>query len=136
MTNQDKEHLRLLSIFHYVVAGLTFLIGCIPMIHLGMGLAMVYAPHVFQGKGSPPPPFMGYMFAAIGALAILFCWSVAGAVVYAGRCLSARRKYLFCLVMAAIQCMFMPFGTVLGVFTIIVLMRPTVKELFGVTAAG
>jgi hypothetical protein len=36
--------------------------------------------------------------------------------------------------MAAIACMLMPFGTVLGVFTIIVLMRPSVKELFA--AAG
>jgi len=33
--------------------------------------------------------------------------------------------------MAGVECMFMPFGTVLGVFTIIVLMRPSVKEIFG-----
>ena len=33
--------------------------------------------------------------------------------------------------MAGLECIFMPFGTVLGVFTIIVLMRDTVKELFG-----
>jgi hypothetical protein len=36
------------------------------------------------------------------------------------------------LAIAGIECIFIPFGTVLGVFTIIVLMRPTVKELFGV----
>jgi hypothetical protein len=33
--------------------------------------------------------------------------------------------------MAGIECIFMPVGTVLGVFTIIVLMRDSVKELFG-----
>jgi len=33
--------------------------------------------------------------------------------------------------MAAVACAFGPFGTVLGVFTIIVLMRDPVKELFG-----
>jgi hypothetical protein len=37
--------------------------------------------------------------------------------------------------MAAISCIFMPFGTVLGVFTIIVLLRPSVKELFAVNTA-
>ena len=37
--------------------------------------------------------------------------------------------------MAAISCAFMPFGTVLGVFTLIVLLRPGVKELFGVGTA-
>ncbi len=29
-----------------------------------------------------------------------------------------------------LNCLFMPFGTVLGVLTIIVLMRPSVKALF------
>jgi hypothetical protein len=38
--------------------------------------------------------------------------------------------YIFCLVIAAVECIFMPFGTVLGVFTIIVLQRPTVKAMF------
>jgi len=42
--------------------------------------------------------------------------------------------------MACIECLFMPFGTVLGVFTILVLVRESVKQLFGVelpvTAAG
>jgi hypothetical protein len=33
--------------------------------------------------------------------------------------------------MAGIECMFMPFGTVLGVFTIITLTREPVKQLFG-----
>jgi hypothetical protein len=34
------------------------------------------------------------------------------------------------MVIAAIQCAFTPFGTVLGVFTLIVLVRPSVKALF------
>jgi hypothetical protein len=33
--------------------------------------------------------------------------------------------------MACIECLFLPFGTILGVFTIIVLSRESVKELFG-----
>jgi hypothetical protein len=32
--------------------------------------------------------------------------------------------------MAALACTLMPFGTVLGSFTLIVLLRPSVKELF------
>jgi hypothetical protein len=35
--------------------------------------------------------------------------------------------------MAGINCIFIPIGTVLGVFTIIVLTRDSVKELFGET---
>lgn len=33
---KDLEHLRLLSIFHYVVGGLIALFACFPIIHLMM----------------------------------------------------------------------------------------------------
>ena len=48
----------------------------------------------------------------------------------AGRYLLQRTHYTFCLVVAAIACLLMPFGTALGIFTIIVLMRPSVREMF------
>ena len=50
--------------------------------------------------------------------------------VLAGRNLARRRRYLFCQVVAGVGCMFMPFGTVLGVFTLVVLSRPAVRNLF------
>ena len=37
---------------------------------------------------------------------------------------------MYCLVVAAIECLFIPFGTVLGVFTIVVLNRSSVRSLF------
>jgi hypothetical protein len=42
----------------------------------------------------------------------------------------AFSDYTICFVMACGECMFMPFGTVLGVFTILVLNRQSVKGLF------
>ena len=51
----------------------------------------------------------------------------------AGRYLTQHRHYIFCLVMAALSCAFFPFGTVLGVFTIIVLQKDSVRQLFGRT---
>ena len=51
-------------------------------------------------------------------------------VLIAGRFLGRRTHHLYCLVMAGIECCFMPFGTILGVFTIVVLLRPSVKTLF------
>jgi hypothetical protein len=49
----------------------------------------------------------------------------------AGRAIRRRENYTFCVIVAALSCMLMPFGTVLGVLTIVVLMRPSVKEMFG-----
>ena len=49
---------------------------------------------------------------------------------YAGRCISRRQKYTFCLIAAGLNCMHMPIGTILGVFTLIVLTRDSVRQLF------
>jgi hypothetical protein len=62
---------------------------------------------------------------------IISAWALAIAVAMAGSQLKRRAAYNYCLVVAGIECIFMPFGTVLGVLTLIVLMRPSVKALFG-----
>ena len=57
-------------------------------------------------------------------------WTAAVLLAWSGRCLAQRRRYIFCMVMAAIACLFVPLGTVLGVFTIVVLAKPEVKATF------
>jgi len=47
---------------------------------------------------------------------------------------SLHTRYWFAFVMACIECLFIPFGTILGVFTIIVLSRESVKTLFWTVA--
>ncbi|MGD2176073.1 MAG: hypothetical protein PVJ27_11765 [Candidatus Brocadiaceae bacterium] len=129
MTNQDEQYLNLLSIFHYVVGGIAALFACFPIIHVVMGVLMLTG--VMADNGGPPAAF-GIFFVAVGALMVLVGWAFAVLLVLAGYFLSARRHHTFCLVMAAVACIFMPFGTVLGVFTIIVLVRPSVRQLFGI----
>ena len=129
--NQDEEHLRLLSIFHYVCAGLAALFACFPIFHLVLGLVLLLSPESFGTGHNQPPKFLGLFFVVFAACFILLGWAFAAVLAYAGRCLAARKSYTFCLVMAGIACIFMPFGTILGVFSIIVLVRPSVKTLFG-----
>ena len=128
---EDVEHLRLLSIFHYVVAGMMALFALFPVIHLTMGLAMIVAPEKW-GMKTPEEGMVGWFFVAFASVFILFGWTLAACVAFAGRSLGQRRRYVFCMVVAALSCvMCMPFGTVLGVFTIVVLLRPQVKTAFG-----
>ena len=130
-SNQDQQHLNILSIFHYVVGGLTALFACLPIFHLAIGISML------SGGFGPAPSdeafpmqLFGLLFVIVPAIIILLGWALAGAIVVAGIFLSKRQKYTYCLVVAGLECIFMPFGTVLGIFTIIVLVRPTVKALF------
>jgi len=130
--SQDSEHLKLLAIFHYVVAGITALFACIPFLHFFMGLAL--ATGIFPDTDPEAQP-IGIFIMVFAGLFIVAGWTLAALIAYAGRNLQTRRRYTFCLVMAGVECIFMPFGTVLGVFTIIVLMRDSVKLLFGRPAA-
>ena len=129
---QDEHHLQLLSIFHYVVAGMAALFACFPMFHLLFGIVFLLAPESMSGPhGSGPPPlFFGLVFTIIPAMIIVAGWLFALCIFYGGRCIARRSKYRYCLFAAGLSCLFMPIGTVLGVFTIIVLVRPSVKELF------
>jgi hypothetical protein len=129
--NQDEQHLKLLAIFHYIVGGMMAFFSCFPIIHLVLGIVMIVAPEKMDSSGQPPPAFIGWIFALIGGAMILAGWILAACVIAAGRCLAKRTHYMFCFVMAGIQCI-LPFGTVLGVFTIIVLVRDSVKETFSV----
>ena len=126
----DEEQLNLLAIFHYVVAALGGLFSLFPLIHVGLGLMFIFAPEKFD-KGTPPPAFIGWIFVAFASLFIVLGLTFATLTFFAGRSLAKRKRYTFCLVMAGLECMFVPFGTVLGVFTIIVLLRESVKLLFG-----
>lgn len=135
-TAQDLEQLRILGIFHYVVAGMASLMGLFPILHLAVGLGLLFAPEAMFAEASEPFPFpmrlFGLFFAAIPAVMIAGAQALAVTLVMAGKRLRAHSHYTFCQVMAAVSCVFMPFGTVLGIFTLIVLARPSVKTLFGI----
>jgi len=125
--SQDEEHLKLLSIFHYVAGGLTGFFSCFPIIHLTIGIAML------AGAIEGAPRFVGLILMMIALTFIAGGWTLAICMIVSGRRLARRNHYKFCFVIACISCLFMPYGTVLGVFTIIVLVRPTVKEVFGIS---
>ena len=130
--NQDEEHLRLLSLFHYIMAGITAVFSLFPLIHLAIGLLMIFGGDFFKqtGNGNPPPAFIGWFFVFIACFFILIGETVATLIMLNGRFLAKRKHFTFCQVVAIVECIFMPFGTLLGVFTLIVLNRSSVKAMF------
>lgn len=126
----DIEHLTLLSIFHYVAGGMAALFACIPIIHLILGLFFIIDPQTFGPGSGQNAAFFGWLFVILGSAFILLGWTFAVLVLIAGRFIAQRKNYTFCFMVACIECLAVPFGTVLGILTILVLNRRSVKELF------
>ena len=135
--NQDKEHLRLLAIFHYIVAGLAALFSFFPLLYTTIGAIFIFvARHGTPKPGEElPPEFLGWIFVGVGSFLFLLGITMGICILIAGRCLSHHKGYSFTLVMACIECLFIPFGTILGVFTIIALSRESVEALFSTAPA-
>jgi hypothetical protein len=128
--NKDLQHLKILSIFHYILGGLIAAGSSVFIFHFAVGVTMILSP-ASMGAAPSPPPIMGWLFAFLGGAAVLFGWGIGIGLIVAGRFLNRRRHHLFCMVTAGIvAALFHPLGTALGVFTIIVLLRPSVKRLF------
>jgi uncharacterized BrkB/YihY/UPF0761 family membrane protein len=130
--NEDLEHLRLLSIFHYLMAALFALFSLFPVVHLVLGVMMLAGSGEFGAD--PPPAFVGWLVSCVAVFLIFLGLAFSACFALAGRNLARHRSWIFCMVIAGIACTMMPVGTVLGIFTILVLNRPSVRALFEGTA--
>ncbi|MSU57397.1 MAG: hypothetical protein EXS35_04325 [Pedosphaera sp.] len=136
LINRDEEHLRLLGIGYYVFGGFTALMSCLGILYVFIGLIMMGAAATSHRSDSLPPAFFGLFFAAMGAVFTVIGIGLGSLWIFAGRSLSHHKRHMFCMVMAALICLSVPLGTVLGVFTLVVLSRPSVKTIFDRRAAS
>jgi hypothetical protein len=113
--NQDREHLRLLAIFHYVVAGLAALFSFFPLLYTTVGAIFIFAArHGTPKPGEEPPPeLIGWILAIVGSLLFLLGIAIAICILIAGRSLAKRTRYWFAHVVACIECLFIPLRTIL-----------------------
>jgi hypothetical protein len=126
-TPDDLQHLKWISIAHYVYGGLLCFGILWGLFFASMGTFIAQAP---RQPGEPDPAIFSAIFGAIGVFFALIAAAMAVVTFLAGRFLKQRRNHTFCLIIAGLDCLWAPVGTVLGVFTFIVLFRPQVKALF------
>ena len=125
--NETEKQLDLLGLFHFILGGLTALFACLPLIHVGVGAALLRGAF---DSGEAAPRFVGWTFVLMGSLFVLGGWALAAAMVAAGRMLRRRKSRTACQVIAALECLLMPLGTLLGVFTLMALSQDRAQELF------
>jgi hypothetical protein len=129
---RDLEHLKLLAVFHFVLAGMTALGHALFIFYIVFGVMILNGslPGARPGTPGAPPAFLGWFMVGFGSVMVLWGWSLALALGIAGFCLMRRKARTFCCVVAGYSCLHVPFGTALGVCSLLVLLRQTVKDLF------
>ena len=131
----DQEHLNILSIAYLVSAGISACFSLIGVLYAVMGAfaGALIARAPAQPGQAPPPEFMGWIFGAMGLVMFAIMITMATLKFLAYRRLKERRSRVFCMVVAGVACLGIPYGTLLGIFTFVVLSRPSVARLFEVT---
>ena len=128
---RDQEHLKLLSIFHFVFGGLALLgIGFLG-VHYFIMHTVFSNPDMWNSHKAPMPP-KAFLDAFIWFYLFMGLLLLAGFVlnVLSGLYLRQKKHRFFSLIVGGLNCLQIPFGTALGVFTIIVLTRDTVRERY------
>jgi len=137
----DDEQLRVLSVLYLVYGGLAACVclGAVTFLFAGGIAVAAGAASASAAPASAPwnavgAGCAGCVFGAIGAgLSVLF--GLAAALrIFTGWALRQRRYYTFCLVSAGITALGIPLGALLGVSTLIVLLRPSVERRFSEAA--
>ena len=146
---RDEEHLKGLVVGHYIMAGLSALGAVQVLVYgllgrkllqqldedlnaglgdltdaTGMGDPSMSAAAMFEGLDSAVMVLMVSLGVLSIATTVGFWW--------VARMLGRRQWWTFCYLTGWGELFFVPFGTILGIFTLIVLSRPSVKQHFGV----
>ncbi len=131
----DEEHLKLLSLFHYISGGLTlafsfiFVFQFIFLFILLKNLPNQNLDTIMTGGGNFDTAFLNifiYIWIFIFLIFIIF-----GILqILSARFIKQRKHRIFSFVIAILNLFSFPYGTVLGVMTIIVHNRYSVMELY------
>ena len=138
--------MNFLAIGFYVRGGMMLFFGCFFLLYVAMFTAVSFMPesawnqqtsrtHVLApaakpiptpgvaNSGAPPVAIFRIMAGIMGGVVFL-AWVGGVLTLYSGNCIKKRKHRTLVYVMAALNCLFIPYGTLLGVFTFIILGSP------------
>lgn len=124
--------LKLLSVGYFIQGGIATFYGLVFAAYLAiMGAVFGSVLTNVQSRSQVPIPagvlsLIGVILGCVLLLVIL----MGLLMLYCGLALRRRRHRLLVLIMAGVNLLSIPYGTVLGIFTILVLQRPAAKAMF------
>lgn len=140
---QDSDNLKSLALAFRIVGGLCALCVNFAWFHVILGFSIIFGdPAGFTATNSANRPATdaaasaavgtaaGGIFVIAGMIVLLMGYAMGFFGFRAAKAMDNRQHWNLCLGTSIAFLLFQPLGLVLGVLAIIVLNRPTVRELF------
>lgn len=126
----ETDKLLIVSIFHYLLAGFQMLFCAVGLVYLFFGV-LIASGTLEPSKGAgAPPEAMGWIFGVLGVIFVIIFFTMSILTLVTGINISKRRNHIFCIVIDSILCLWVPFGTLVGVFGLVLLTRPEIAVKF------
>ncbi|MCO6482642.1 MAG: hypothetical protein J5I62_07600 [Flavobacteriales bacterium] len=125
-----KRHLSTLGVLHYVYGAFICLIG-LGMLSLVILGGFLNNAWIQGGMGDVPPRMVGVFLGALGWILFAVVETQGILNLISGRMIDRRRNRTFTQVVAALNCLNIPFGIALGIFTFVVVADPEVRAEYG-----
>ncbi|MDD2634482.1 MAG: PrsW family glutamic-type intramembrane protease [Bacteroidales bacterium] len=122
-----KNNLETLAVLHYIMGGFKLLSSLFVLIYVLMGAGMIVGG---ISESEESLQILGGIFLILGLFGFVLVVAFGIMSILTGKFLSQKKNRMFCLVISVLECFNTPFGTVLGIFTIVEIEKAEVKKLF------
>lgn len=129
----DNDRLRWISFFHYVSGGITIAFSLFFLIYAAIFGFIAFNPEVASKAQHANPKqtlevirILVFVFGTFSTIGILLGISE----ILSGTFIRKRKYRVFSMVIAVLRVLNIPYGTILSIFTLIMLSRESVKEQY------
>jgi hypothetical protein len=134
---RDAEHLKLVSIFHFILAALGLPGIAFIALHFAFMRALFMNPETWKNdKGGPPPEILFKLMICGYAFGVIIILTAGVLNLLSGLFIRKRRHRMFSIIIGGLNCLQVPFGTLLGVFTILILSRDSVRKIYEISGGS
>jgi hypothetical protein len=124
------ERLRILAVLHTIYGVLILLAGLIGASVMMAMSGAIGGAFTAQWADDPPPEWLAGLFGAVGVGILVFVCGLGVLNILSGRWMERRMNRTGSIIIAAVDCLNMPLGIVLGVFTLVSLSDDRVIDAY------
>lgn len=130
LVDRDQEHLKLLKVGFYFLAGTAGFYSLFSLAFIGFGSVIALGAIPAKAGSANDGRVMGTVMLGFGLAFLVIGLAFTCLTYYTARSLAARRRWILCMIVAGMWCLSIPYGTAIGISAILVLNRASVKALF------